>query len=390
MKKIAKLLFVAAIAAVSFSACQKPNNDAKPEDKPSDAVAPIIVNVVMPTEANTIPGKDATIQGVGFMEGDVIECLGKDGQPNFKPTVKSVSNTGITIAIPETATGKYTVTVTRNGKTATLDGVLSVAKVEKIENIVLPSGVVHWGEKVTITADGIKATDKIILESENYADVELQGAASENKVEFDAPVTIFGENLVTLVRGESVTPLGTIKIGAVTMTKALGGVVFYVTDDGLHGLVVHTEPVVPAETAWGPSIPMDPYYAETEDGIYKGASNTEKLVAQWKKVVEDGTFEDTKSPAVVCDELEAGGYDDWFLPSKAELFELFDVKATLAEKSLFVIPANNYWSSVEFTEEAPSWDWAMWYVNFYEATEHVTWCADKVAWKIGALAMRMF
>ena len=162
------------------------------------------------------------------------------------------------------------------------------------------------------------------------------------------------------------------------------------TDDGLHGLVVHTEPVVPAETAWGPSIPMDPYYANTEDGIYKGASNTEKLVAQWKKVVEDNVYETTKSPAVVCDELEAGGYDDWFLPSKAELFELFDVKATLAEKELFTIPANNYWSSVEFTEEAPSWDWAMWYVNFYEATEHVTWCADKVGWKIGALAMRMF
>lgn len=389
MKKIAKLLFVAALAAAAFSACQKPN--AKDNDNTTpEAVAPIIANVVMPTEANAIPGKDATIQGVGFMEGDVIECIGKDGQPNFKPTVKSVTKTGITIAIPETATGAYTVTVTRNGKTATLDGELKVAKVEKIENIVLPTGVVHWGEKVTITADGIKATDKIILESDNYADVEIEGAASENKVEFEPAVTLYGENLVKLVRGESVTPLGTIKIGAVTMTKALGGVVFYVTDDGLHGLVVHPECVVPAETIWGPSIPMDPYYANTEDGIYKGASNTEKLVAQWKKVVEDGTYDGTKSPAVVCDELEAGGYNDWFLPSKAELFELFDVKAALAEKALFAIPANNYWSSVEFTEEAPSWDWAMWYVNFYEATDHVTWCADKLAWKIGAIAMRMF
>ncbi len=387
MKKIAKLLFVAALAAAAFSACQKPN--AKDNTTP-EAVAPIIANVVMPTEANAIPGKDATIQGVGFMEGDVIECIGKDGQPNFKPTVKSVTKTGITIAIPETATGAYTVTVTRNGKTATLDGELKVAKVEKIENIVLPSGVVHWGEKVTIKADGIKATDKIILESDNYADVEIEGAASENKVEFEPAVTLYGENLVKLVRGESVTPLGTIKIGAVTLTKALGGVVFYVTDDGLHGLVVHPECVVPAETIWGPSIPMDPYYANTEDGIYKGASNTEKLVAQWKKVVEDGTYDGTKSPAVVCDELEAGGYNDWFLPSKAELFELFDVKADLAEKALFAIPANNYWSSVEFTEEAPSWDWAMWYVNFYEATDHVTWCADKLGWKIGAIAMRMF
>lgn len=389
MKKIAKLLFVAALAAAAFSACQKQN--AKEDDNPTpEAVAPIIANVVMPTEANAIPGKDATIQGVGFMEGDVIECIGKDGQPNFKPTVKSVTKTGITIAIPETATGAYTVTVTRNGKTATLDGELKVAKVEKIENIVLPTGVVHWGEKVTITADGIKATDKIILESDNYADVEIEGAASENKVEFEPAVTLYGENLVKLVRGESVTPLGTIKIGAVTMTKALGGVVFYVTDDGLHGLVVYPECVTPAETLWGPSIPADPYLAGTEDGIYKGAANTAKLVDQYNKVVADGTFVyEAKTPAVICSELVAGDYDDWFLPSIAEHTELYKIKATLAEKGLFTIPANNYWTSVEY---ASDWIWAMNYHNYYETdpASIVYGPAGVDVWKIGTIAMRMF
>lgn len=389
MKKVFALICVALLGAAAIVSCNKDDNKDNGKQQ-EEAVAPIIVNVVMPTEANALPGTDVTIQGVGFMTGDVIKCIGQDGQGDFTPEVKSVSNTGIVIAVPETASGNYKVTVTRNGKTAELAGTLYIPKVDKLENIVLPTGVVHWGETLTITADGIKATDKVVIESENYEDVEMNNVASENKIEFVVPATLYGENTFKIKRDNSLTVLGKVNIGAVKFTAALGGVVFYVSDDGLHGLVVHPECVVPAETAWGPSVPMDPYYAGTEDGVYKGASNTEKLVAQWEKIVEDNIYETTKSPAVVCAELEAGGYDDWFLPSKAELFELFRVKATLAEKSLFTIPANNYWSSLEFTNESPSWDWAMWYVNFYEATEEVAWCADKVAWKIGAMAMRMF
>jgi hypothetical protein len=386
MKKYFVFICTAILTIAAIVACKKPEPDPDPEPQ-----APIIANVVMPTEANALPGTDVTIQGGGFKTGDVIKCVGQDGQGDFTPTVKSVTNSAIVIAVPEDASGNYKVTVTRDGKTATLDKVLYIPKVDKLENIVLPSGIVYWGQKLTITGDGIKPTDKIVIECANYPEVEMDNVASKDKIEFDVPVTLYGENIFKIKRDGSLTVLGTVKIGAVAMTAALGGVVFYVSDEGMHGLVVHPEVVSPAEYAWGPSIPMDPFYANTEDGIYKGASNTEKLVKQYNDVAADGNYEQPdKSPAVLCAELEAGGYDDWFLPSPAELIELFKVKATLSEKGLFTVPYNNYWTSLEWNNDAPSWDWAMWYVNFYEAENIVYWAADKVAWKIGTIAMRMF
>lgn len=397
MKKFFKYFCVAMLGVAAIVGCKKDDNT--DDGKKDEAVAPIIMNVVMPSEANALPGTDVTIQGVGFMEGDVIDCLGQDGQGDFKPVVKSVSKSGITIAVPEDAKGHYKVKVTRNGKSTELTEILFIPAVIKLDNVVVPTAVVHWGETLTITATGIKATDKVVIESENYEDVELDNVAAENKIEFTVPNTLYGANTFKIKRDGDLAVLGTVKIGAVAFTAALGGVVFYVSDDGLHGLVVHPECIVPAATAWGPSIPMDPFYAGTEDGIYKGASNTEKLVKQFNDAEETGNYPysgldqtktNGKSPAVIASELVAGGYDDWFIPSKAELIELFKVKATLAEKELFVIPANNYWTSLEFTEEAPSWDWAMWYVNFYEATDIVTWCAPKDTWYIGAMAMRMF
>lgn len=400
MKRITKLFFAAMIAVAAFASCTKdpakepdktdPSKD--PENKP-EAVAPIIVNVVMPTEANALPGTDVTIQGVGFMEGDVIDCEGKEGQPSFKPTVKSVSNTGIVIAIPEDASGYYIVKVTRNGKTTTLDKELFIPKVNKIENVVVPTGVLHWGDKLTITGDGILATDVVIIESPNYDDIEMKDVAAEGKVEFEIPVTLIGDNTLKIKREDGLTVLGTVKIGAVAYTKALGGVVFYVSDEGLHGLVVHPECVTPAETLWGPSIPVDPYFANTENGIYKGAANTVKLVEQYNKVIEDGTFTyEAKSPAVICSELEVGGYSDWFLPTIDEYTQLYKIKATLAEKELFTIPANNYWTSVEYMVDGPSWVWAMYYHNFYETDpESVVFGPAGVdVWKIGTIAMRMF
>lgn len=350
--------------------------------------APIITSVVMPSESNAMPGTDITIRGVGFSHGDIIECIGDEGQSSFTPTVVSVSNSGIVISIPETACGYYIVTVTRNGKSTTLQEKLYIPKTQKIDNVVMPQGVIKWGETLVITADGLNSTDEVYLESEAYGEVKIDGAVQAGKISFVVPSTLYGVNNVKLSREGTISVLGTVTIGAVLFQKALGGIVYYISDDGTHGLVVYPE-VMATETAWGPSIPRDEYAAGTDDGIYHGKVNTEKLVAQYNKVVDGGTYKyDAPSPAVLCDNLEASGYDDWFLPSIAELSELFKVKSSVADEGGFTIPGNNYWTSVEIGEGA--WIWAMGYVNFYEETQLVTAWADVVAWRIGTLAVREF
>lgn len=385
MKKYFVFICTAILTVAAIVACKKPEPEPEPEAK-----APVIANVVMPTEANALPGTDVTIQGVGFAAGDVIKCVGQDGQGDFTPTVKNVTNSAIVITIPEDASGNYKVEVTRNGKTATLDKVLYIPKVDKLENIVLPDGIVYWGQKLTITGDGIKPTDKIVIESANYPEVELANVASKNKIEFDVPVTLYGENTFKIKRDDALTVLGTVKIGAVALTEALGGIVFYVSDEGMHGLVVNPVPATGA-VYWGPSIPLDPFAAGTEDGIYKGASNTAKLVKQYKDVVADGTYiYANPSPAVICDELTVGGYDDWFLPSIAEYTELYKVRPTLEEKGLMTITPENYWTSVEYPD--PNWDWAMYYHNFWESdpANVVYGPAGVDTWTIPSFAMRMF
>jgi len=67
--------------------------------------------------------------------------------------------------------------------------------------------------------------------------------------------------------------------------------------------------------------------------IGTGQSNTEKIVS----VLGNGTYA-TK----ICFDLIRNGYSDWFLPSKDELEEMFDLTGQYA------LPENDYyWASTE-------------------------------------------
>ena len=88
---------------------------------------------------------------------------------------------------------------------------------------------------------------------------------------------------------------------------------------------------------------------ETSTGIGSGKANTEKIV----QALGDGNY--TKDGSVVelngnyaakiCDDLVLGGHDDWFLPSKDELNELYKQKSTVGGFASF----SNYWSSSEYS-----------------------------------------
>lgn len=116
-----------------------------------------------------------------------------------------------------------------------------------------------------------------------------------------------------------------------------GGIVFYVYDDGQHGLVV-SELDLDTAMRWfaGSSV----LTKATADGLGAGRFNTGLIVA--RLAVGDGN----SYAAYLCASYQSTNngitYGDWYLPSKYELILLYLQKNTLGG-----FGNNNYWSSTE-------------------------------------------
>ena len=118
-----------------------------------------------------------------------------------------------------------------------------------------------------------------------------------------------------------------------------GGIVFYVYDNGAHGLIAAT-------TDQGSEIP---WYNGTHllcnavrnDGIGTGRINTDSIIAKQGA----GNY-----AAAICAKYLGGGFGDWYLPSKYELNLMFENENLLAP-----LPSTKssgfldgfYWSSSE-------------------------------------------
>ena len=116
-----------------------------------------------------------------------------------------------------------------------------------------------------------------------------------------------------------------------------GGVVYYIYDGGQHGLIIANNY---SEVPWWNGTPR--FTGTTGDGVNAGAMNTTLIVAaQYADNPTTGNF-----AAKVCADFIAGGFGDWYLPSKMELNLLFLQKDNLP--GLSFIPQWQYWSSTEF------------------------------------------
>ena len=116
-----------------------------------------------------------------------------------------------------------------------------------------------------------------------------------------------------------------------------GGIVFYVYDNGQHGLIAATSDQSTGIRWYGGS------YTNTRargDGIGAGLKNTAIIIAN------QGPVDGAAFAATVCNEYSvtvAGvTYGDWYLPSKHELNLLYLKKAVVGG-----FAGSNYWSSTE-------------------------------------------
>jgi hypothetical protein len=148
----------------------------------------------------------------------------------------------------------------------------------------------------------------------------------------------------------SATSPGVIKDSyAIGDTGPAGGILFYDKGNNTNGWRYLEAAPAQTETAirWG-----HVRVKETGDGIGDGKRNTERIVATLNDQGENGA-------AFFCDDLAVNGYDDWFMPSKAELNLMY---MRLKEKSLGNFKNKIYWSSSEikgnyaYGEDSNAWN----------------------------------
>jgi len=133
--------------------------------------------------------------------------------------------------------------------------------------------------------------------------------------------------------------------------EAMGGVVFYIDSTGEHGLVAAIEDI-PDTYEWG-------CYGDHigTDGISIGTGyqNTLYIINQGC-VTENGGI--TAAQAAI--DIELNGYSDWYLPSKDELLEMYDVGYN-QEANTCLFSNGTYWSSDERDK------WNSWKVLYNDA-----------------------
>ncbi|MCX6277766.1 MAG: DUF1566 domain-containing protein [Bacteroidetes bacterium] len=119
-----------------------------------------------------------------------------------------------------------------------------------------------------------------------------------------------------------------------------GGIIFYIDVTGQHGLISATTNQS-AAAKWGcPGTSI----AGTSTAIGSGQANTTAIV---NGCTVAGIA------ARICNDLVLNGYDDWFLPSKDELYQMY-----LQKNLIGGFVSNYYWSSSEYNASNA------WYVYF--------------------------
>jgi hypothetical protein len=110
-----------------------------------------------------------------------------------------------------------------------------------------------------------------------------------------------------------------------------GGIVFYIYDNGQHGLIAATADQSPGIYWYNGSYTIT---NAVRDQVNAGRFNTERIIINQGA----GSY-----AAQICANYQGGGYGDWYLPSKYELNLLYIQKAVVGG-----FASSFYWSSSEY------------------------------------------
>ena len=140
------------------------------------------------------------------------------------------------------------------------------------------------------------------------------------------------ENMYNDIKDE----IETCKTYAIGDTGPSGvGLVFYITDGGLHGLEAAPSDQSTSQAWIAGGTTQTTLNGNTSLAIGTGMANSLAIIAQTGH---------TASAAKVCRDYTGGGRTDWFLPSKDELNLIYK---NLFKAGLGGFESSNYWSSSE-------------------------------------------
>ncbi|MCX6249380.1 MAG: DUF1566 domain-containing protein [Bacteroidetes bacterium] len=125
-----------------------------------------------------------------------------------------------------------------------------------------------------------------------------------------------------------------------------GGIIFYVDGTGRRGLIADTNDLSTG-APWGCF------------GVSTGATGTDIGTGQANTTAIINVCSTYGIAARICDDLVLNGYDDWFLPSKDELNQLYSQKNVIGG-----FATNYYWSSSEDDANAA------WFQHFYDGYQY--------------------
>jgi hypothetical protein len=125
-----------------------------------------------------------------------------------------------------------------------------------------------------------------------------------------------------------------------------GGIIFYLDSTGQHGMVCAHQDQGGYE--WGC---LGNYLGASSSSIGSGAQNTAIIINNCNQA---------NIAAKICDELVLNGYNDWFLPSKDELNEMYQ---KLYLNGIGSFAAAFYWSS---SESDSYYAWFQYFANGYQ------------------------
>src|SRR6476646_3473993 len=144
------------------------------------------------------------------------------------------------------------------------------------------------------------------------------------------------DNPALSVKSSSSNDLATFKIGQ----HYGGGIIFYIDGTGIHGLIAAESDDTMGQIRWGHGANI--IIGATGVKIGTGLANTNKIV---QLLGLSGVY-----AALVCYNYANAGFFDWYLPSKAELNQLYKKRNVVGGFS-----ATNYWSSTEVSK-GTAWD----------------------------------